>query len=132
MSAQVTPVTCPHWVVCHERSRSTRLRETVREMEEGPSGSAIRSLIPSHRELLCPKGVAIGPKTISFMAFPHSQKLKILRRPTFAIRYAFGKISAEVQDDECELIACIVASFRSTSKGRTELATVFPTFPMYT
>jgi len=38
--------------VCHERSRSTRLRATVREMKEGPSGSAIRSLIPSHRELL--------------------------------------------------------------------------------
>jgi hypothetical protein len=51
MSAQVTPVTCPHWVVCHERSRSTRLRETVREMEEGPSGSAIRSLIPSPSSL---------------------------------------------------------------------------------
>ena len=36
--------------VCHERSRSIRLRVTVREMKEGPSGSAIRSLIPSHHE----------------------------------------------------------------------------------
>jgi epsilon-lactone hydrolase len=48
------------WVVCHERSRSTRLRETVREMEEGPSGSAIRSLIPSHRELLRSKAVVVS------------------------------------------------------------------------
>jgi hypothetical protein len=47
-------------VVCHERSRSTRLRETVREMEEGPSGSAIRSLIPSHRELLRSKAVVVS------------------------------------------------------------------------
>jgi hypothetical protein len=29
-------------VVCHERSRSKRRRATVREMKEGPSGSAIR------------------------------------------------------------------------------------------
>jgi hypothetical protein len=50
---QVTPGRlAPAWVVCHERCRSTRLRATVREMKEGPSGSAIRSLIPSHRELL--------------------------------------------------------------------------------
>ena len=33
---------CPKWVLCHERSRSTRLRVTVLEMKEGPSGSAIR------------------------------------------------------------------------------------------
>ena len=45
------------WVVCHERSRSIRLRVTVREMKAGPSGSAIRSLIPSHRELLRSKAV---------------------------------------------------------------------------
>jgi hypothetical protein len=32
----------PLWVVCHERSRSKRRRTTVREMKEGPSGSAIR------------------------------------------------------------------------------------------
>ena len=32
----------PLWVVCHERSRSKRRRATVREMKEGPSGSAIR------------------------------------------------------------------------------------------
>jgi hypothetical protein len=43
--------------VCHERSRSIRRRVTVREMKEGPSGSAIRSLIPSHRELLRSKAV---------------------------------------------------------------------------
>jgi len=30
------------WVLCHERSRSMRLRATVLEMKEGPSGSAIR------------------------------------------------------------------------------------------
>jgi len=47
----------PEWVVCHERSRSIRLRVTVREMKAGPSGSAIRSLIPSHRELLRSKAV---------------------------------------------------------------------------
>jgi len=50
----------PKWVVCHERSRSTRLRATVREMKEGPSGSAIRSLIPSHRELLRSKAVVVS------------------------------------------------------------------------
>jgi hypothetical protein len=50
----------PFRVVCHERSRSTRLRATVREMKEGPSGSAIRSLIPSHRELLRSKAVVVS------------------------------------------------------------------------
>src|SRR5205823_10890031 len=50
----------PPWVVCHERSRSIRLRVTVREMKEGPSGSAIRSLIPSHRELLRSKAVVVS------------------------------------------------------------------------
>jgi len=50
----------PLRVVCHERSRSTRLRATVREMKEGPSGSAIRSLIPSHRELLRSKAVVVS------------------------------------------------------------------------
>src|ERR1017187_5024637 len=36
--------TAPHLdsTVCHERSRSRRRRATVREMKEGPSGSAIR------------------------------------------------------------------------------------------
>src|SRR5450631_1414265 len=54
--------TAPHLdsTVCHERSRSTRLRATVREMKEGPSGSAIRSLIPSHRELLRSKAVVVS------------------------------------------------------------------------
>jgi hypothetical protein len=33
---------CPVRVVCHERRRSKRRRATVREMKEGPSGSAIR------------------------------------------------------------------------------------------
>ena len=37
------------------RSRSKRLRATVLEMEVGPPGSAIRSLIPSHRERLWSK-----------------------------------------------------------------------------
>ena len=34
--------------------------QTVREMKEGPSGSAIRSLIPSHRELLRAKAVVVS------------------------------------------------------------------------
>ena len=34
---------CPSWVVCHEYRRSKRRCATVREMKEGPSGSAIRS-----------------------------------------------------------------------------------------
>src|SRR5580693_9822745 len=42
----------PLWVLCHEHHRSKRRCGTVREMKEGPSGSAIRSLIPSHRKLL--------------------------------------------------------------------------------
>ena len=50
----------PDWVLCHERSRSTRLRATVLEMEVGPPGSAIRSLIPSHRELLGSKAVVVS------------------------------------------------------------------------
>jgi hypothetical protein len=33
---------------------------TVREMKEGPSGSAIRSLIPSHRELLRSKAMVVS------------------------------------------------------------------------
>ena len=51
---------CLQGVVCHERGRSKRLCATVREMKEGPSGSAIRSLIPSHRELLRSKAVVVS------------------------------------------------------------------------
>src|SRR5258708_6993298 len=50
----------PNRVVCHERRRSTRLRATVREMKEGPSGSVIRSLIPSHLEPLRSKAVVVS------------------------------------------------------------------------
>ena len=46
----------PLWVLCHEHRRSTRRCATVLEMKEGPSGSTIRSLIPSHRERLQPRG----------------------------------------------------------------------------
>src|SRR5229473_1890618 len=54
--------TAPHLdsTVCQERSRSIRLRVTVRDMKEDPSGSAIRSLIPSHRELLRSKAVVVS------------------------------------------------------------------------
>jgi hypothetical protein len=45
------------WVLCHEHRRSTRRCATVLEMKEGPSGSAIRSLIPSHRKLLSSKAM---------------------------------------------------------------------------
>ncbi len=55
-----TPLGCPQRVVCHERNRSKRLRATVREMKEGPSGSAIRSPIPSHRKLLRSKAVVVS------------------------------------------------------------------------
>jgi predicted phage-related endonuclease len=48
------------WVLCHEHRRSTRRCATVREMKAGPSGSAIRSLIPSHRELLRSKAVVVS------------------------------------------------------------------------
>ena len=44
----------------HEHRRSTRRCATVREMKEGPSGSVIRSPIPSHRELLRPKAVVVS------------------------------------------------------------------------
>jgi hypothetical protein len=54
------PYGIPYWVLCHEYRRSTRRCATVREMEEGPSGSAIRSLIPSHRELLRSKAVVVS------------------------------------------------------------------------
>ena len=50
----------PLRVLCHERRRSTRRYVTVREMKEGPSGSVIRSLIPSHRELLRSKAVVMS------------------------------------------------------------------------
>src|SRR5262245_55676750 len=46
---------CPSWVLCHEHRRSTRRCATVLEMKEGPSGSVIRSPIPSHRERLWSK-----------------------------------------------------------------------------
>ena len=44
----------------HEYRRSKRRCVTVLEMEEGPSGLAIRSPIPSHRELLRPKAVVVS------------------------------------------------------------------------
>src|SRR6266576_1919669 len=47
-------------VLCHEHHRSKRRCGTVREMKEGPSGSAIRSLIPSHRKLLWAKVTVVG------------------------------------------------------------------------
>ena len=48
------------WVLCHEHRRSTRRCATVLEMKEGPSGSAIRSLIPSHRERLWSKATVVS------------------------------------------------------------------------
>jgi len=51
---------CPFGVLCHEHHRSTRRCATVREMKEGPSGSAIRSLIPSHRKLLSSKAMVVN------------------------------------------------------------------------
>src|SRR6516162_9687224 len=50
----------PDWVLCHEHHRSKRRCGTVREMKEGPSGSAIRSLIPSHRKLLWSKVTVVS------------------------------------------------------------------------
>jgi len=50
----------PLWVLCHEHRRSTRRCATVLEMKEGPSGSAIRSLIPSHRERLWSKATVVS------------------------------------------------------------------------
>ena len=57
-SAEVVPL--QRRVLCHEYRRSTRRCATVLEMKEGPSGSAIRSLIPSHRELLRSKAVVVS------------------------------------------------------------------------
>jgi RNA-directed DNA polymerase len=48
------------WIVCHEHRRSKRRCVTVREMKEGPSGSVIRSLIPSHRKLLRLNAVVVS------------------------------------------------------------------------
>jgi hypothetical protein len=48
------------WVLCHEQRRSKRRCVTVLEMKEGPSGSAIRSLIPSHRKLLWSKSMVVS------------------------------------------------------------------------
>jgi hypothetical protein len=50
----------PVLALCHEYRRSTLRYATVREMKEGPSGSAIRSLIPSHRELLSSKAMVVN------------------------------------------------------------------------
>jgi hypothetical protein len=50
----------PLRVLCHEHHRSKRRCGTVREMKEGPSGSAIRSLIPSHRKLLWSKVTVVS------------------------------------------------------------------------
>jgi hypothetical protein len=44
----------------HEHRWSTRRCATVLEMKEGPSGSAIRSLIPSHRERLWSKATVVS------------------------------------------------------------------------
>ena len=51
---------CPLRVLCHEHHRSKRRCGTVREMKEGPSGSAIRSLIPSHRKPLWSKATVVS------------------------------------------------------------------------
>jgi hypothetical protein len=48
------------WVLCHEHGGSTRRCATVLEMEEGPSGSVIRSPIPSHRERLWSKDMVVS------------------------------------------------------------------------
>jgi hypothetical protein len=53
-------VLLPLWVLCHEHRLSTRRGATVLEMKEGPSGSAIRSLIPSHRERLWSKATVVS------------------------------------------------------------------------
>ena len=53
-------MTFPCRVLCHEHHRSKRRCGTVREMKEGPSGSAIRSLIPSHRNLLWSKVTVVS------------------------------------------------------------------------
>ena len=45
--------------MCHEYRRSIRQYATVREMEEGPSRSAIR-LISSHRKLLSSKAMVVS------------------------------------------------------------------------
>ena len=50
----------PVWVLCHEYRRSKRRCATVLEMKEGPSGSAIRSPIPSHRERLWSKAMVVS------------------------------------------------------------------------
>src|SRR5205807_2148787 len=47
-------------VLCHEYRRSKRRFVTVLEMKVGPSGSAIRSLIPSHRKLLWAKAMVVS------------------------------------------------------------------------
>jgi hypothetical protein len=46
--------------LCHEYRRSKRRCVTVPEMKEGPSDSAIRSLIPNHRKLLRSKAVVVN------------------------------------------------------------------------
>jgi len=43
-----------------KRNRSKRLRAHVLEVEVGPPGSAIRSLIPSHRERLWSKATVVS------------------------------------------------------------------------
>jgi hypothetical protein len=49
----------PLWVVCHERSRSTWLHVTVREMKEGPSSSAIMSPRESSRRRCTTSGLFV-------------------------------------------------------------------------
>src|SRR5262245_63910978 len=48
------------WVLRHEHRRSTRRCATAPEMEVGPPGSAIRSLISSHRERLWSKAMVVS------------------------------------------------------------------------
>ena len=45
---------------CVTSIATTRRRATVLEMKEGPSGSAIRSLIPSHHERLWSKATVVS------------------------------------------------------------------------
>src|SRR5690349_4447184 len=83
---------CLSWVLGHEQRRSKRRCVTVLEMKEGPSGSAIRSLIPSHRKLLWSKSMVLGGAR-QFRVYPEIRLRKVRRRDP----YSFSPVIREPQ-----------------------------------
>ena len=122
-------------VLCHECRRSTRRRATVLEMKEGPSGSAIRSPIPSHRRLLRSRAVVVSvAETPGQDPGRHGRERRAQANPCrsvesglgdartgerIAAAFADGATSTEVAERIKEAEAMSVASEEAAEQART-------------